>query len=555
MKSTKKRERGLGDNLYGIPLDDILTPEQLEHMKKTSAAQVRERRRRKSEERKNKFRIPEIRLTRNAWYIVAVVAVFLILVMIFKNPIVSGIAPKLYVSEAMENTFKRIGKESDDALKGIFGFNIADKKELTVTARGGVSDDSYGGIAGLSMNSQIGYSKKDKNLSGNWHYFLDGQEFASASMYLNDEEIGFNMPQLFGEYWVASAPDFGKKWNDSGFRRAIYESKMSESTDLSFSNLFRDRNLLSEDGMKWASKLLKKLVSSSNAEYLGKADISVDGKVKKGRSFKYAFPQAETENYLISLINLILNDADAAQNMSFPGSYDEILMEAEDFKGRLTDSINIDSLTASFTEYKGSIMCVSINAAYTENGVQTVLNFELSFENSKNIIDNMHFSLTSSGGKNYSAEVTTSGNHLAKGKVFTDATTLVISTDDSVFKLNSSVSLDYKNGQASGEIIKTDSNGTATVSYSGICSRKGGFTLELADVNLSRAGNAAGTIAGNLYIDIDSDMNIGKINAPNKKLILELNKTEAESYIQKLEESDGVRKFLDIVESISDGSR
>ena len=91
MKSTKKREIGVGDNLYGIPINDIVTPIELEEIKSTSR-KTASRKRKRSKKRSHTFKlseinIPQIKLTREATYIVSGVIVFLFLLLIFKYPI------------------------------------------------------------------------------------------------------------------------------------------------------------------------------------------------------------------------------------------------------------------------------------------------------------------------------------------------------------------------------------------------------------------------------------------------------------------------------------
>ena len=130
MKSTKKREIGLGDTLYGIPLDDILTPEEINSMRKdTSAASRKKRRERKKKSSNkridfNKIKLPEIKFTKNIINIVCAIAVVLILLLIFKNPIIARIAPKMYIADAFGETVAKVEDETEQIIKSVFGFDL-----------------------------------------------------------------------------------------------------------------------------------------------------------------------------------------------------------------------------------------------------------------------------------------------------------------------------------------------------------------------------------------------------------------------------------------------
>lgn len=555
MKSTKKREIGLGDNLYGIPLDDILTPEQLEHMRQNPpTATKRERRYRKPKTKKfdiKQIKLPEVHFTRKILYIIGAVAAVLILLLIFKNPIAVRLAPKLYVSEAMEETMAAISHEADKIVDGIFGFDALEEKELTVTAEAGVSSDSYGNISNLSMKAQTGYSKKNENATAKWHYLYGGEEIASSTIYLNNDEIGLNIPQLFGEYWVAPAESFGKEWNESGLRKALYAGAIGEDADLSFSNLFGEMSLLSPRGMKEAAQLTEKLMSSAIAKYDGKTEIAVNGESKLARNFRFSFAQEDIREYLSSMMQLVLNDAESKNLLSAMNMYDDARDAFEDLSLRIAESIHVSMAWVDFAEYKGKIMAVTAHVGYLENGVDQAADFCISSERLKNMIDSVRISYGITGGGNqFAYSLYTSGNHTADGKVFTDTTTITTSTHGYTYTLDSNITLNFKEGQAYGKLTGTDIYTTKTLSYGGTCSKKGGLKLELTNVNASTTGNAPRVFTGNARLSVVPDMIVDKINPTNKRMILDYSKAEAENYLMRLEETDNVKNFLSTIDSI-----
>lgn len=557
MKSTKKREIGLGDNLYGIPLDDILTPEQLEQMRKdSSAAKRRSRkiRRKKSAEKKidfKKIKLPEFSFTKNTVYITGAIMAVVVLLLIFKNPIVARVAPKLYVSDAIGETLSFVKNESDQIIKGVFGFDLFDKKELTVTAHGGVDADSYNTASDLAMNVEAGYSKKGKSAIAKWQYLYGGEEFVSSTAYLNDEEVGFNVPQLFGEYWTAPAKTFGKEWNESGLRKALYADAVGEDADLSFSNIFDGRALLSAEGEKTATGLTEKLMSSAKAKYSGKTEIAINGESKLARMFNFTFAQADINDYLIAMMRLVLEDSESSKTLSAMGELEQAKLMADDITGRLTDSIVIEDAQLIFAVYKGAVRSIELNVSYAENGSNPRITALLSSESLKNITDTIRFWIDVKGSdKDFSYALSTSGNHTAKGKKFTDTTSVTLSREGYNYSLNSDVTLDFKEGIVSGSLTGTDIYTTKTLNYTGTCTKKGGLQLELTDVEASTIGNAPRTLAGKVDFSVVPDMKIARPNTSNKKLILDYSKAEAENYLMRLEQTDSVKNLIATADSI-----
>ncbi len=555
MRNTKKREIGLGDNLYGIPLDDILSPEQLEQMRQNPpVAPKRDRRQRKTKTKKfdiKQIKLPEVHFTQKIWYIIGTVAAVLILLLSFKNPIAARLTPKLYVSEAMEETIAAISHEANKIVDGIFGFDALGENELTITAEGGVSSDSYGSIANLSMNAQTGYSKKSKNATAKWQYLYGGEEFASSTIYLNNDEIGFNIPQIFGEYWSAPADTFGKEWNESGLRKALYAGAIGEDADLSFSNIFGEISVLSPRGMKEAIQLTEKLMSSAIAKYDGKTEIAVNGESKLARNFRFTFTQEDIRQYLASIMQLVLNDDESKKLLSSMNMYDDARDTFEDLSLRLAESIDVSMAWVDFAEYKGKIMSVFAHVGYTENGVEQAADFGVSSERLKNMIDSVRISYGSTGGDNqFSCSLYTSGNHTADGKVFADTTTITTSTPYYTYTLDSNITLNFKEGKAYGKLTGTDIYSTKTLSYGGTCSKKGGLKLELTNINASTTGNAPRVLTGNARFSVVPDMIVDKINPTNKKMILDYSKAEVENYLMRLEETDNVKNFLATIDSI-----
>ncbi len=557
MKSTKKREIGLGDSLYGIPLDDILTPEEINSMRKdTSAASRRKRRERKKKSYNkrlalNKIKLPKIKITKNIINIVSAVALVLILLLIFKNPIIARIAPKKYVADAFCETVSKVEYETEQIIENIFGFDLFDKKELTLSANGSIDADSANIANDLSVNIETGFSRKNSNAVARWQCVYGGEELISSTAYINEDEVGISVPQIFSEYWTAPANSFGKEWNESGLRKVLYFDAVGEDADLSFLNTFGRKTFISEQGKKEAERLTKRLISSSKAKYNGKTEIDVNGESKLARSVVFSFAQEDITEYLTGILHLTQEDEELSKVLSAIGKSEQVGLLFDDVSARLANSVIINDARITLAVYKNVVRSAQLDISYTENGKNPRIIALLSSEDLKYLTDNIKFWVDVKGSdKDFSYTLSSSGNHSGGKKVFTDITSVNLVSNGYNYSLNSEVALDFKEGTVNGSITGADIYSTKALSYSGICTKKGGLKLELADVNTSTTGNYPRKLSGKLNVSIVPDMKISKINTSNKKFILDYSKAEAENYLMRLEQTDSVKKIVATVNSI-----
>lgn len=556
MKSTKKREIGLGDSLYGIPLDDILTPEEINSMRKDTSAASRQKRRerkKKSDDKRldlNKIKLPEIKFTKNIVNIIVAIAVVLILLLIFKNPIIARIAPKMYIADAFGETVSKVEDETEQIIKNVFGFDLFDKKELTLSANASIDADSANIADDLSVNIETGFSRKNTNVIAKWKCLYGGEEFISSTAYINEDEVGISAPQIFSEYWSAPANSFGKEWNESGLRKVLYADAVGEDADLSFSNTFGRKTFISKQGKEEAERLTEKLISSSKAKYNGKTEIAVNGESKLARSVVFTFAQEDITEYLTGMMRLTQEDAELSKVLSAIGKSEQVGLMFDDISGRLADSIIINDARITLAVYKNAVRSAQLDISYAENGKNPRIIALLSLENLKNLTDDIKFWIDVKGSeKDFSYTLSSSGNHSGK-KAVNDITSVNLVSNGYNYSLNSEVAFDFKEGTVNGSITGSDIYSTKALSYSGICTKKGGLKLELADVNTSTTGNYPRKLSGKLNLSIVPDMKISKINTSNKKFILDYSKAEAENYLTRLEQTDSVKKFMATVNNI-----
>jgi len=534
-------EKGIKDNYYGIPLDDIFSPEELSDLKK-ERYRVTEKRVKRTKEKQCKKKL-EFHLDRKICYIICGVIIFVILTMLANNPVTAFVAPRQYVLSAAEETVSKMLDSFDRVTEGIFGFNIPGFKSMTADLSATVTSDSSGELSDVSVKSILGISKKRKEATLSSVYFKAGERVLTSSAYLNDNEIGVNYAELFGEYLTAPAQSFGEKWNGSGLKKVLYADEIDNECEMSFTNLFLCEKFLSDEGSKKLEKKADKLFSSAKAKYVGKDNAYVNGRNVRARKFKFSFEPTELKDNIIDLCEIILNDS--RKTKCFPGTLHSSIFElVENINSRITDSVDFgQEVVVYFSVYDGVIVEAETKVQYTENLHNAALSFELLFENTKTLTDalKIKYSVDRENDK-YSYSLVSSGNHSMKKDLFSDKINIDIVDNGYIKSVSSDLKLDFKNGQAIVAFQENDGDDMTSAEISGTCSKGRGARLKLDSIKVLSAKNGEyREIAANADVAVTPDMSAEKLNVSGKKPILDLDKSEAESYLRKIEDTDNFR--------------
>ena len=552
MKTTKKREVGVGDNLYGIPINDILSPEELDAIRNDISKAPKKKREKKKKQKKYKVTLPEFKkisfkFTKKGMYTALILSVLFVVFLIFKDTALIRIFPKLYISHSVDNTITQIFEETDVCLNNIFGFDLYGSKEVSVVFDGDILSDSHNIANGLSVGGNLGYSRKNKNALGVLDYSDNGKLLTSVSFYLNDKEVGLSLPEITGEFWVAPSETFGKQWNNSGFRKVSYEKEIDENTDISFSNIFDDKGIITQSGLKKMSKIKDKAISSSKFKYMGETKLKVGESERSCRNYSFTLNGDNAEKHVKSFIDVVLNDNGIKKKLWIIGEKTGAIEKMQDISKRLSESITVDDVSGNILVYNGDVSKIWLCASYSENNVIVPLTFELILSDKNKTDDiNLKFSV----GDNYKLELHTLGNRTSK-EVFTDKTYFKISNGISYKKWENSSALNFKDGSARG-IISLDNNGNAfKIQYSGKNKGKNNISLELDRVDISVWGSEIREISARLNTKIEPKLNMGKMNGGGKRKILEMNKLDTENYLKHLQENEKMKAFTDVIKRLN----
>ena len=555
MKTVKKREVGVGNNLYGIPIDDILSPDELDKIRDDikKAPKIKKAKKPRVKRQLPKIKIPKITFTPNATRISIIVMAVFVLLLIFKGAIFTYIFPKFSVSDALDNTFGKLQKETNMFSDTLLGFDVGSKNESSVNFETLIYKDSLSAVNGFSLNGNIGFSKKDNNMTALFQCADNDGYITSVASYLNNDEVGFSLPEIMGEYCVAPTNSFGKAWNKSGLRKVVYASEIDEDYDISFSNIFDDEGLLTKKGIKQLAKTKDKFISESSCKYDGKERISIDGKEKKTKTFLVNVAGEESEKFFVSSINTVLEDEAVKKKLAFFGKSSGVFEKLSNIGMRLEESIDLKETALKVFVYDDKVVRVDFSLPFTENNSVSLLDGTIFIKDSKTLLNNVEFSYKVSGAVNYEFDFVTSGNHI-NGKKFLNET-VIEKTSDLVNKtLKSNITIDFKKGIVNGNATFLQGDDQTHLDYSGTCDKKGGLTIALNDIKIKTSGSRNREVTGEINLDIVPRIKTGKINAAGKRNVLELDKAAVEDYLSKLQENENMKRFLSFTDRIFKGT-
>lgn len=552
MKTTKKRKVGVGNNLYGIPINDILSPDELDAIREDISKTPKKKRERKKKPKKYKIALPEFKnisfkFTKKGMYLALILSVLFVVFLIFKDPVCIRLFPKFYISDSIDNTILKILEEADDCLNNVFGFDLYSSKEASVTFDSKFLNDSHGVANGLSVGGNLGYSRRSKNVSGVLEYSDNGELVTSAYFYLNDKEVGFSLPEITGEYWVAPTETFGEQWNSSGLRKASYKKEIDENTDISFSNIFDGKGFITRSSLKKIAKIKDKAISSSSYKYIGKKSLTVGETERICRNYSFSLRGDNAEKYAQSFIDILLNDDGIRKKLWLLGEEKGTFEKMQDISKRLSESISVGDISGNILVCHDNIAKIWLSATCSENNLNFPFVCELALSD-KNITDDINLKI--SIGDNYILELHTLGNRTNKDK-FTDKTYLKISNSTSYKKWENNFVLDFKNESAQGVVSFDDNGNSWEIQYTGKSKSKNNISLELDKVNISISGSEPRKISAKFNAKIEPKLNIGKMNGGGKRQILEMNKVDTENHLRYLQENEKMKAFIDVIERLN----
>lgn len=442
--------------------------------------------------------------------VVGAILILGVLGFFFKNSVLAAFAPKFYVENALLNTINQIAEQVKQSQTDFYGFDVENQKDVTYTVAGTL--DKFDDMKFDGIGAEISAIKSDKKKKAevNGAVLIDGDKEVSFITTLDDESIIVDIPELFDESLKMSSKTFGKDWNDSKIGKES-DVELSDKLDLSYSELMNKREVFTEETTDALKNLTKEFVKASTVEK-EKGSCEVDGKTVNTRRIDVTVTSDSLEDYLVDTIKIIADDDNITENLSsdMEDGFEDGIDEMCDSVKEVFKNFD-DDFVFSMDVYKGKVMRIFYEGEVEEADIS----FEIGFKDSKTPINNVYMLLEiKADGEKMSVELESVGNHIGKGNVFTDETTIEIEVpyEDKV-TIDASYSFDMKKKVCEAEVSAKIGDEKFEVSLDGTCSNKKEFKLQIEDIkiksseeDISIKGKFEITIAPEAkFTDIDKD--------------------------------------------------
>lgn len=550
MNRNKPLEEGIRDNLYGIPLNDILTPEEIADLEKERKEAVIKKREKREKKKKEKSFRPEFRFDKKYYIIAGAVLALLFVFVLSKDFLSVRITPKMYVSGALEKTADNAKDEMQKLSRFLLGFDISGAKSFNAELNTHFDSDSRQKLSGVASAIKADVNVKGAQATLGWNLEKNAENILNVSVYLNEEELGVNLGNFFSEYWTFPAKEFGRKWNKSGFKNVLYAQSTDDNCDISFSNVF-STELISKENRKTVLKQTEDFYSSSKAKYKGKEELYFgDEKIRAGK-ISFTFAADTAEEYLKSVSGIILEDE---KFKSIPGVKirGDVVKRYRAILERIHNNIKFDrDITVNFYEYNGRVASIKADIACTENMHDTTYVVEISAPDREKVLNKAKVLVRRINGvDDYTFEFVTSGNKGGRGKVFDDKTVITETTPGGVKSIRNETIVNMKDKTVYGIVLEKEGESTESTSYEGTIEKKKGVKIVLDKVGIQQMVNGETRTIGASADLCLSPGTANKISVGSKRDILDMDKARAESYINKILETDNFKKADDKLKDV-----
>ncbi len=472
--------------------------------------------------------------------IIAIVAV-LILGILFWDSVLATLSPKLYTQVVLMDTIDEVSDELMKSEKNILGFNIANKKNLTYSVEAILNE-----VDGRDMNdSGFRFTIKDsaskKKLMLSADAITNGEPIVSGYFMLNNKSMYLDCPELFDQSLSIPSKKFGKAWQKSELAELLEDEsgiKISEDTDLSYSNLFKEKEVLTKKSEKAIKKEIKKLIKASEVEK-DKGTAKVDGKTVNTKTYIVSIDPDDMEDTLENVLGIIEEDKNINKifedNKELEAVKDQVFNSLGMAIGAGCDVIEGD-IILELQVYNGK--AVVISSEFKCEGMK--FGADVAFENKKNLIDDINAELYMVDGEDKGVvEISSKGNHIAKGKVFTDSTVVVVKAEgETLGKFEHEMTLDMKKKVYEQELVVSVDGEEASVELEGTCSNRKEFKLA---INKLKVSGPDGVIPipefkGEVSLTIAPKAKFEKINTSKTLNLLEASEKDVEKWGEKVGE-------------------
>ncbi|MBQ3023389.1 MAG: zinc ribbon domain-containing protein [Clostridia bacterium] len=462
---------------------------------------------------------------------------------LFKDIVLAAVAPKLYASNVLTKTVEQIADESEEAEKNILGFNIGKEKDLTVDLEATLNEIGSLDLENTGFKITAAKSDSKKKLMYGGEFIYDGKSIISALAMLDNKNIYVDVPELFEKSLGVPSKKFGKAWNESEIAK---ESgvELSEDLDLSYSNLMKKDEFFTKDTIKALEKEIKNLIQVSELEK-SKGSATVNGKSVKTRTLAIAIDPDELSDYFTESINIIEDDENLQELLANSDAEDTLDEAFSEMKTGLKEACNYidDAVVLKMQVYKGRVVEFAVELKVEDVEVRV----GIAFEDSSTFINNVVVRIeVKEYDEEMLVEAISKGNHIGKGKVYTDETVVKVITPDGeeMELVEHTLTIDMKKNVYEQALTVNADGEEGGIALEGTCSNKKEFKLTLEKIKFKgELDDEVPAVKGKLGITIRPKAKFEKVNTSKTLNILEADEQELENWAENVEEN--AEKFME----------
>ena len=279
--------------------------------------------------------------------LVLIIAIIAVTGYLARGEILKMVNPAAYLTMAASNTAKEIKTDSFDneyydLLRNIYAGSFsqtipADLTNLTIP-NAGLPD--FIARAGLALSADVDRSNK-KSLIG-LKLRTGGAALLSANLFVGNDMLALQVPELYDSYLTVPTSDFVNKWNQSPISGMTMKIEQDIDIENAFDLIYGEGGPVQDVGPNPLPSELLAVFSS----YYSKTVIKNSGKqtveLPDGNSVQLAmisvsFTQTEFKNMLLDACNTVIDNTDTFARLQEQYGY---MPDTESVKRNITDSLN-----------------------------------------------------------------------------------------------------------------------------------------------------------------------------------------------------------------------
>ncbi|MDF2594383.1 MAG: hypothetical protein K0R69_724, partial [Clostridia bacterium] len=260
--------------------------------------------------------------------------------------IVPTLLPKVYVGEALKNTQAALVSETQ-AVRELTGGALLDEilKEQAIQNNFEIRLEDMTGegaeeikrmARGIGIATELKRNQENSKLLGQFTINQNSLRLLGADFYKDQEEMGFNISELFDRYMTVNLGTFVEDYNQSALCAMTgipLEEKDYDILMNYFDNVSKQR--LSNDLLDQIEQRTTQAFKESEVKYIGKETVGQGENNKNYKTYQIVLKEDTVKSYLKDVFKIFMEDKAFAEYINMIES-----MEGNEGTGDLASSVN-----------------------------------------------------------------------------------------------------------------------------------------------------------------------------------------------------------------------